>query len=257
MSRNLVLSLLCLLCLAGIANAQSTTIPGWTVERKGDNIIQTSPRDDKGNAVIYVQRAPEPYNGSFGKHFDEGLKRLESSMKSVEGRGAVETEDWPLASGGTRTLWKSALTVTNSDDVTANVIVFGYRVDSGRAQTLLLIFDKNVDYDDPHLSTAVDNVADLWKAGRSISMTPVATLTPPRLGTPAVGGVRPAPVTAQPPPTAAPQAKAPAPCVPRAVVVNYPRAVSRQQCGMLAGRYQCTLVTDYVANPVTHYTGCP
>jgi hypothetical protein len=260
MAHSLLLSLLCLLTLCGSARAQSGSIPGWTIERKGDNIIQTSPRDAKGNAVIYVQRAPEVYVGSFGKHFEEGLKRLESTMKSVEGRGAVETEDWPLSGGGTRTLWKTALTVTNSDDVTANVIVFGYRVDTGRAQILLLLFDKTMDYDDPHLSQAVDNVADLWKAGRAISLQTVAAPTAPRPGTvpatPTVGGARPSPVAA---PTAPPPAKAPAaaPCVPRAVVVNYPRAVSRQQCGTLAGRYQCTTVIDYVSNPVTHYTGCP
>lgn len=226
------------------AAAQRAAIPGWSIQKQDGLVVQTSPRGASQNPISYLQYPPEEYSGSFSRHFAASIGQLAQSM-TVEENSGITTEEWPLPGGKTRTLWKVALLTTNEQAARVKVQVFAYRVDQNRAQTFTVIQDARLPSDDPQLAAVLDNIADHWKAGRSPRYEDVTPQPPP-----------PSPV---PSPPTNPQASSgtAAPCVPTPVTVNYPRTVSRQQCGFVGGRSNCVMVYDTISMPVTTYTGCP
>ncbi len=226
----------------------------------------TSPPNAAGQSVVYFQWYAVPYTGSYKTHFEQMVQRIVGGMTSINSRTGVSTEDYDLANGATRTLWKEALNVTNKDNITVQMMIAGYRATSTSSQLLMMIFADGLTYDDPQLVRALDNIADMWKAGRSVTRTAAAAPPPavPALGKPQSPAAASPPVPSPPKTTTANAPPAPStgdggakPCVGTPVRINYPRAVSRQRCGMLGGSYQCSYYTDWVDNYVTVRTGCP
>lgn len=191
MNRFILFSALAIMmCTAGLAVARVNWPAGWSVNMQNDSVVAQSPPVADGTAVFLIASPVERATSqSFAAWFDMKVRAAATNGTTIGLRQGTLVEDG--------TLYKDGYELRQAGKLFAYAFSFAYDTPQGR-QFLLILRPKEVDKNDPRVLTALDTLADAWRA-----KLPLHNI--PRGGTQTSGTSQPSrPATPSTPPSPAP-----------------------------------------------------